>query len=237
MKVAIIVFAMAITAKMAKALRCYECENAISKSECQAKGSLRTCHKNEESCQNEVRIQGTGRGYKVRITKGCKQSKACQNNILQNSGLAWWKVQCTNELLRGFQGESTCHCCCDSNGCNSGFVYCLGSRSGLENAKQPRQVQDSYLRQNNYRNQCDRVTSLVNGQVSCTDGDNNNSVCTSSCNFGYQLQGEQCYPGHPRWNGQRCHSRCVSGVRRQYERKGAWRPALPRCVALNRRPN
>nr|XP_039268422.1 uncharacterized protein LOC120343346 [Styela clava] len=82
--------------KIAKALRCYECVNAASESECSWK--TRTCEVDQEMCYTEIRNYGD----RVSITKSCYQGKACAILASQNS----------HECPR------VCSLCCEGNLCN-----------------------------------------------------------------------------------------------------------------------
>lgn len=106
-------------------LSCYKCKDATSVEECLINGVIQQCDKNEDACQNEVRIQATHRGLFYRINKGCKQAQACRNNQVQNYARTSRRMQCVTNL-DGLLGESKCTCCCQRDLCNPGYLYCMG---------------------------------------------------------------------------------------------------------------
>merc|ERR1712212_1422797 len=57
---------------------------------------------------------------KVRISKGCKQTRACWNNQRQNRRAAWLGLQCN---MYGAQ-NIVCRCCCEYDKCNEKALYC-----------------------------------------------------------------------------------------------------------------
>ncbi|XP_078483472.1 uncharacterized protein LOC104265569 [Ciona intestinalis] len=144
----------------ANALLCWECENARSNRACRLNGRLRTCQRNQRACQTEIRRDPQG----IRISKRCKQARACDNNFIQNPRSAWFPSQCST------QHGSVCRCCCDFDNCNTPTVAC-GTR--------PEPT-------------CDRPQSIVNGDVSCF-GNASLPVgeqCVFECLTGYTLVGD-----------------------------------------------
>ncbi|KAK2193924.1 hypothetical protein NP493_6g09024 [Ridgeia piscesae] len=81
---------------------CYTCNNANSNEECN-EGELMECQSNQESCHTELRYSNGA----ARITKGCKQLLACENNEAGN------KNNCPDQ-----NGQSYCVYCCQGYGCN-----------------------------------------------------------------------------------------------------------------------
>jgi len=89
-------------------LACYSCSGAATNEECNA-NPLEICGPDAGSCENEVRISG-GRKY---IYKGCKQTSACQVQMLQNNRGTFLADQCTGKL-----DNEVCRCCCEGHMCN-----------------------------------------------------------------------------------------------------------------------
>ncbi|KAI0232478.1 hypothetical protein LSAT2_017206 [Lamellibrachia satsuma] len=81
---------------------CYTCDNAATNEECN-EGDLVKCQSNQESCQSELRHSNG----QARITKGCKQLQACENNAAGNVN------NCP-----GQNDQSYCVYCCQGYGCN-----------------------------------------------------------------------------------------------------------------------
>merc|ERR1712159_525503 len=101
---------------------------SVSNQDCIRTGRLAKCDYNQGSCQNTVRINH-GR---LQITKGCKQTQACENNMRQNSVVGTvdkkmkkWGVhtQCSFSWQ-----QTTCRCCCSSDRCNSRPLYCISDK-------------------------------------------------------------------------------------------------------------
>jgi len=88
---------------------CYSCSGAATNEECNA-NPLEVCGVDAGSCENEVRISG-GRKY---IYKGCKQTSACQVQLLQNTRGTFLADQCT-----GKTDNEVCRCCCEGHMCNA----------------------------------------------------------------------------------------------------------------------
>lgn len=106
--------------QQASGLLCYECTSDESNKHCISTGKLTRCHINDQSCQNTVRVQ-SGR---MQIHKGCKQKEACKSNQIQNDlrtyrSKNWGSAQCSFSI-----SSTVCRCCCDTNKCNSGPLYC-----------------------------------------------------------------------------------------------------------------
>nr|XP_009858194.1 P-selectin-like [Ciona intestinalis] len=144
----------------ANALLCWECENARSNRGCRLNGRLRRCQRNQRACQTEIRRDPQG----IRISKRCKQARACDNNFIQNPRSSWFPSQCSN------QHGSVCRCCCDFDNCNTPTVAC-GTR--------PEPT-------------CDRPQSIVNGDVTCF-GNAALPVgeqCVFGCSTGYTMVGD-----------------------------------------------
>jgi len=111
--------------RIPSALRCYECQSSVSNQDCIRRGKLATCQSNQGSCQNTVRINH-GR---LQISKGCKQTQACENNLRQNR---IGRVTNTKNEKWGVHAQcsfswqqTTCRCCCSSDKCNSRPLYCV----------------------------------------------------------------------------------------------------------------
>lgn len=106
--------------QQATGILCYQCTSDESNKHCIATGRLTRCHINDQSCQNTVRVQN-GR---MQIHKGCKQKEACESNQMQNDfrtyrSKSWGTAQCSFTL-----STTVCRCCCDTNRCNNGPLYC-----------------------------------------------------------------------------------------------------------------
>nr|CAB3266737.1 sushi, von Willebrand factor type A, EGF and pentraxin domain-containing protein 1-like [Phallusia mammillata] len=139
-----------------KRYRCYVCDNALSNEDCNRNG-MQECQINQLSCQNEVRVQNGIR----RISKRCKQPRACENNYIQNPRAAWYPSQCSPS----FRANSVCRCCCQGDLCNAGELPCLEDSS------------------------CEALTVPQNALISCTNEYRAGSQCTFRCEEGYQLVG------------------------------------------------
>uniref|UniRef100_F6VLE7 Sushi domain-containing protein n=3 Tax=Ciona intestinalis TaxID=7719 RepID=F6VLE7_CIOIN len=140
-------------------LTCWECRNARSNRECRLNGQLRRCQPNEKACQTEVRRDPHG----IRISKMCKQARACDNNFVQNPRSAWYPSQCSD--IHG----SVCRCCCDFDNCNTPSIAC---------ASRPEPT-------------CERLPSPENGDVSCY-GNASVPVgeqCFFECSIGFTMTG------------------------------------------------
>jgi len=99
----------------ANALDCFTCSGK-SAAKCQAKGSVQKCMQNEEVCQIHSRKRN---GVVYRVRMGCKQHRACDNNMVQNfvTGPAV-KDQDDQCKPGATTGTSVCRQCCDGNeGC------------------------------------------------------------------------------------------------------------------------
>jgi len=106
-------------------LSCWTCI-ATSVEDCQASGSLVSCLENEESCELEVRTrlnQQSGEYFIERISTGCKQKLACQNNQENNfiGKMGNFKknkdiTQCRPETDQGYD-HSVCRQCCWTDNC------------------------------------------------------------------------------------------------------------------------
>ncbi|XP_039262210.2 uncharacterized protein LOC120338298 [Styela clava] len=96
-------------------LRCYHCHNAKTHEECNEQGLIE-CAYSQDSCQTEVRMMHVGRGLVPRITKGCKQTTACNNNYMQNDRPGWPSTQCNQAEYFPLY---VCRYCCGEAGCNS----------------------------------------------------------------------------------------------------------------------
>jgi len=102
--------------KYKPALMCYECRSDRSNEDCIRGGRLTKCQANQGSCENTVRVNH-GR---LEIIKGCKQTQACNNNMLQNKlSSSSGRTQCNFGAY-----ETVCRCCCTSSKCNSRPLYC-----------------------------------------------------------------------------------------------------------------
>nr|XP_002130476.1 collagen alpha-1(XII) chain [Ciona intestinalis] len=150
MKVIIVFAVFCSVACLADALQCWTCENARSNDECKRIGKVKQCRPNQLACQTHVRTDPQG----MRITKECKQARACGNNYIQNPRAAWYPSQCNINV----QG-SVCRCCCDFDDCNFETLTCPQG------------------------NECP-VIDLKNGSMSCTDGNRDGSTCTFECDSG-----------------------------------------------------
>nr|XP_002129893.1 P-selectin-like isoform X1 [Ciona intestinalis]XP_026692609.1 P-selectin-like isoform X2 [Ciona intestinalis] len=142
------------------ALRCWECNNVGSNEECIQQGKLVQCGTNQDACQIELRHGGWG--YKVMISKRCKQSQACENNFNQNPQSAWEFTQCNLRVP-----SSVCRCCCKGNECNKGSLTCWTDNATCVPSH----------------------TNPRNGRVSCTNTNEVGSSCSFDCNTGYRLIG------------------------------------------------
>jgi len=96
-------------------LECFTCQGK-SAADCQSKGSVKKCLDNEEVCQIHQRKRN-GAVYRVRM--GCKQHRACDNNMVQNfitgPAVKDQDDQCKPDATTG---TSVCRQCCDrSEGC------------------------------------------------------------------------------------------------------------------------
>ncbi|XP_039256621.2 P-selectin-like [Styela clava] len=142
------------------ALKCLECSGVSSDEECRAKGKIRQCRFNEDACEIELR-RHEGWGHTLKIYKHCKQSKACDDNHVQNPRAAWMPSQCNPESF-----NSVCRCCCYEDECNVARDSCFGTPG------------------------CGRLPSYVHhGSISCTNGRNYGSSCTVSCNSNSRMSG------------------------------------------------
>merc|ERR1712136_345750 len=102
--------------KYKPALMCYECRSDRSNEDCIRRGRLTKCQANQGSCENTVRVNH-GR---LEIIKGCKQTEACNNNMLQNKlSSSSGRTQCNFGAY-----ETVCRCCCTSSKCNNRPLYC-----------------------------------------------------------------------------------------------------------------
>lgn len=89
---------------------CYTCQNVFSNEECNTPVS---CPVSQDACFTTMRK----RNNVTRITKGCQQTLACINNLIQNprdSGEG--PSQCNPESF-----HSKCECCCTESLCNGGL--------------------------------------------------------------------------------------------------------------------
>ncbi|CAK8671827.1 unnamed protein product [Clavelina lepadiformis] len=87
---------------------CYHCDNVLSNEEC---GETKACAVSQDSCFTTMRT----RNNVTRITKGCQQTLACINNLIQNprdhgEGPSQCNVNSVN---------SKCECCCTGSFCNA----------------------------------------------------------------------------------------------------------------------
>ncbi|XP_078494483.1 P-selectin-like [Ciona intestinalis] len=99
----------------------------------------------------------------MRISKRCKQARACDNNFIQNPRSAWYPSQCSD--IHG----SVCRCCCDFDNCNTPSIAC---------ANRPEPT-------------CERLPSPENGDVSCY-GNASVPVgeqCFFECSTGFTMVG------------------------------------------------
>jgi len=100
-------------------LLCYECHSGISNKHCLSSGKIIKCVRGQQSCRNTVRVQHG----KVEIQKGCKQTRACQNNVMHYAKTYRSKshgmTQCSF-ITR----QTLCRCCCKNDKCNGNPIYC-----------------------------------------------------------------------------------------------------------------
>ncbi|XP_039256087.2 P-selectin-like [Styela clava] len=143
-------------------IRCFTCVNAPSNEACNENGKIEVCAPNEQSCQNEVRIN-TPNGFGYLITKRCKQPLACKNNQDQNDKPAWDPTQCN--LL--FEKNSVCRCCCRDDLCNKKELPC------------------------NDIERCASRGDLEGGNVECTNNNFLGTSCRYSCDQGFELEGQE----------------------------------------------
>jgi len=111
--------------ELASDLSCWTCE-ATSVEDCQASGTLVDCLENEESCELEVRTrlnQQSGEYFIERISTGCKQKLACENNQKNNfiGKMGNFNknkdiTQCRPETDQGYD-HSVCRQCCSTDNC------------------------------------------------------------------------------------------------------------------------
>lgn len=145
----------------ATALRCLECAGVSTEADCRAQGSVRQCEFNEDACEIELR-RHEGWGGSLKIYKHCKQSRACDNNYVQNPRSAWVPSQCNPEDF-----NSVCRCCCFTDECNVANENCFGGTG------------------------CGSLPTFISsGSISCTAGKNYDSVCTVTCNPNTELIGK-----------------------------------------------
>ena len=90
------------------ALTCYTCNDVATNEECT---DIQVCPFGADACFATIRT----RHNVTRITKGCQQSMACLNNMIQNPrAMGEGPSQCNSE------GEhSKCECCCFEPDCNA----------------------------------------------------------------------------------------------------------------------
>ncbi|XP_078495773.1 P-selectin [Ciona intestinalis] len=179
-----------IAIKTVYGLKCWECNNAKSNEVCLREGKLRECQKTETACQNEVRRDP----YGMRITKRCKQAHACDNNFAQNPR-SNWNPQCNPK-----QRHSVCRCCCNFNECNAPALFCLDAKA-----------------------ECSPIRSPANGRKRCsfsTRATEVGSLCTFSCNAGYELRGKET-------------SKCILNTNTNFAR---FNNPVPTCAPLTCRP-
>ncbi|KAK2147953.1 hypothetical protein NP493_3328g00000, partial [Ridgeia piscesae] len=91
-----------VTSTTTTGLWCYTCNSANTNEECN-EGELVKCQSNQESCHTELRYSNNA----ARISKGCRQLQACQNNAAGN------RNNCPDQ-----NGQSYCVYCCQGYGCN-----------------------------------------------------------------------------------------------------------------------
>nr|XP_026692445.1 P-selectin isoform X1 [Ciona intestinalis] len=146
-----------------KALQCITCDNAKSHEECDKRGRVVTCNKNEEMCAIEERK--VNQGPEKLIFKHCKQPLACSNNERQNPRPAWWPTQCNSRAV-----NSVCRCCCSGDLCNQGANTCFNRVANV--CLPPR-------------------TNPRNGKVTCSDGNKIGSSCSFTCDAGHVMSGSK----------------------------------------------
>nr|XP_009861089.1 E-selectin [Ciona intestinalis] len=190
MKIYSICALLLITVKTVYGLKCWECNNAKSNEVCLREGTLRECQTTETACQNEVRRDP----YGMRITKRCKQAHACDNNFAQNPR-SNWNPQCNPK-----QRHSVCRCCCNFNECNAPALFCLDAKA-----------------------ECSPIRSPANGRKRCSfsvRATEVGSLCTFSCNAGYELRGKET-------------SKCILNTNTNFAK---FNNPVPTCAPLTCRP-
>nr|XP_026693868.1 fibrillin-3 isoform X4 [Ciona intestinalis] len=89
-------------------IQCYACQNVLSNEEC---GELVACAVSQDACFTTMRT----RDNVTSITKGCQQTQACINNMVQNNrNMGEGPSQCNGNLQ-----NSKCECCCVESACNA----------------------------------------------------------------------------------------------------------------------
>ncbi|XP_039270723.2 P-selectin-like [Styela clava] len=141
-------------------IRCLECFGVADDAACKAQGQIRECRWNQDACEIELRWH-EGWGGHILMYKQCKQSKACDNNHIQNPRDAWAPTQCNPDDF-----NSVCRCCCYTDECNVAREDCFGKPG------------------------CPLLpTTIHRGKVDCTKGREPGSVCTTTCQPGSVLLG------------------------------------------------
>uniref|UniRef100_H2ZQ28 Uncharacterized protein n=1 Tax=Ciona savignyi TaxID=51511 RepID=H2ZQ28_CIOSA len=96
--------------------RCKECNGVRSLEECDRRGTVRTCQR-QDVCSMEVRINGGRRTISV----FCKQKQACKNELQQN-----------NQQCRRNMQNKTCRCCCEKPSCNATNFTCITTYNNFQ---------------------------------------------------------------------------------------------------------
>nr|XP_039262624.1 P-selectin-like isoform X1 [Styela clava] len=167
-------------------ITCLECSGVRSDQECRATGRIRTCGYRQDACEIELRNHG-GWGGGLLIFKQCKESRACENNHIQNPRDAWKPTQCNP-----YERNSVCRCCCFTSMCNIAREQCFG------------QVM------------CPNPPNYVHrGMISCSNGRLPGSQCSTTCNSGTRLVGTKT--NYCKSNGYWSHpfARCGDVICRQ----------------------
>ncbi|XP_039273074.2 uncharacterized protein LOC120347232 [Styela clava] len=164
----IICYVIVVITSLVEGLICYECWNAKNDEDCRRKGKVRLCEKSQTACQTTERVDYAW-GPITKITKNCKQARACQNNFRQN------KRKRNNSQCRYFKNQSVCRCCCIDDLCNFDSDTC----TGVTDAK--------LLRENSPK--CPKIRRLRNGVVSCDRNNNPGSNCRFRCKKFHDLHG------------------------------------------------
>lgn len=116
MKIILIAIAVLAFATQGFGLKCWTCDTALTNEECNIKGSIKTCGKNE-ACINQETTSRDGSSYQ--ITKGCRRKfvKACRVNDPQNQGT--YRTTCSHNPK-----STVCSCCCERDLCNGPQTEC-----------------------------------------------------------------------------------------------------------------